>query len=119
MNLRLLMEEWVDNIKTNYNSEGDVFKNPSKKEIIEIANNDNPRHFIRFIADPIKKNVYFFNGERLLHSDVEKKLKLNDSNLLKSYSYYKKGKLLSINSKTFLKNNFPWIMKYFDNMKED
>jgi len=91
MNLKqaLLQEEWADSFKTSHrykNSEStvEVFKNPSMKEMDEVAQNidyddddEQKRKEIRYIAYGPTKTLYVFNPNTL-HGYIAVHLKLKD-----------------------------------------
>lgn len=103
--LNKLNEEWFATIKSNWkkdNSPVEVFKNPSKSEVIKLTKGS-PQ---RFILD-VDGNVYMWDGNTALHDEVAQQLKI---------AYRLKGAYFSPDYIEFFKSKNP--QRNYDLLKD-
>lgn len=62
MNIRRLLEEYLKTFKYRKGT-CEIFVNPTRKEMMEVAKDVNKRYYIRFIADPKNKKLYVFDPD--------------------------------------------------------
>lgn len=111
----LLREEFKDYVKSKYKAtkkrSHPVFVNPSSKEVLEAASNEDK--FVRFIIDLTNKNFYVFNAIGLVHGDVLESLKLQHTRNILDMGVYKKGKIFSGWWDEREAKKYPWLKRYF------
>lgn len=97
MKIRELCEEFEDGVKSSISGEYyEIYKNPDKKDFLSLKK-QNPTNELRIIIDKKHKDIYVFSAE-LLHKEAEKRLRLNDDDLIKTSVTYLGNGRMSMNS---------------------
>lgn len=127
MNIKKLLEEFVDRIKEPYDHHThEVFVNPTSNEIKEVEKSlRREDKVVRYIVDVKKKKVYLFN-EYLLHFVVAKAIGIpyqlhsiqenNKSIYIFGEGFILRNKIKPIFGMSLLKevNENNWLNRYFD-----
>lgn len=125
--LNSVEEEFVIGYRDLFDNYKEIFKNPSRKEYLEITEED--RNF-RFIADKNKKDLYVADVG-VLHEDIQKQIgmKTHYFDLFSGIAFFE-GNYINISydnlncniDDEILEGDYDWVRKYkFDirKLKED
>lgn len=107
-----------------HNKDVEVFVDPSRKEMLELINQNLFKEF-RFIADDVTKKVYIWDAETLhdaMYQELKSELRgktLRDRSLLKGIAGLEDGKIAVTHifapyKKPPVTQNWEWLNHYFN-----